>query len=118
MHACDIWAICHTQFGVTPLWFSTLHFSLQLAAVYGQLGKREEQKKANQLVQQMKVDVKQEKMLSAKQSQKTFRRFKSSPRRRQTRTVSQFSIYQLPTLRQRSLTTLSKMAVWSSGMVL
>ena len=82
---------------------------MQLAAVYGQLGKRAEQKKTNQLVQQMKVDVKQEKLLSAKQSQKTFRRYKSSPRRQQTRTVSHFSIYQLPTLQRRSLTTLGKM---------
>ena len=22
---CNIWATCHSQFGVTPLWFSTLH---------------------------------------------------------------------------------------------
>jgi hypothetical protein len=90
----------------------------KLAAVCGRLGNREEQEKANLLVHQMKVDVKQEKLLSAKQSQKTFRRYKSSPRRTKTRTVSNFSIYQLPTPRRRSLATLTADSVqdnWGSS---
>ena len=32
MHICDIGAICHTQFGVTPLWFST--FALSFPQLY------------------------------------------------------------------------------------
>ena len=70
----------------------------QLAAVLGQLGEKEEQRSTQLLVKKMKSGVKQERSLSAKESRKTLKRYKTSPRRTKTRTVyvSCSTIYRLP----------------------
>lgn len=65
-------------------------------SVLGHLGEKEEQRSTQLLLRRIKPGVKQEKMQSAKQSKKTLKRYKTSPRRTKTRTVSCSTIYRLP----------------------
>lgn len=69
---------------------------------------------ASLFVRHLKLGAKQEKKSSARQSQKTFKRYKSSPRRRKTRTVSCSNTYRLPPPKRRSTVHQNKMGTWSS----
>ena len=85
---------------------------MQLAGVFGRLGKREAQDMAALFVRQMKLGAEQERQRSVKQSQRTLKRYKASPRRRKTRTVSRSNTYRLPMPMRRSTANQNKMGTW------
>ena len=69
--------------------------------MFGSLREKKAQHVAKQLVQQTRLGAQKEKQHSIKESKKTFKILKSSPRRANTRTVSCSTIYRLPKPRKR-----------------
>ena len=69
--------------------------------MFGSLREKKAQHVAKQLVQQTRLGAQKEKQHSIKESKKTFKILKSSPRRANTRTVSCSTVYRLPEPRKR-----------------
>lgn len=74
---------------------------IQLAEVFGKLREKEAEHMAHIAMHRMKLGAEREKRLSIKQSQKTLKRYNSSPRRAKTRTVSCSNVHRLPEPKRR-----------------
>lgn len=105
---------CYKKVSVYFIMSEGMHgswYCSQLAAVFCQLGKREAQHMASLLARKMKVGVRQEKQLSAVESRRAFRKYKSSPRRK-IRTVSCPNT-RLPAPKRKSAANQNKTGMWS-----